>query len=222
MCLLSGCLPAGDNNNFAPVVDLGAMYAKQKGYYIVQKNETLYLIAWRLDMDFHQLAALNNIKAPYQITLGQRLTLGTANKSSRVNANITEIRKHKRKPRITTKAVKVWLWPAKGKVVNKFSVNNKGINIVGSEGEPVRAAASGEVVYAGNGLSAYGNLIIIKHNSTYLSAYAHNKDILTKEGAWVKQGQTIAHMGNTGNSRVMLHFEIRKFGKPVNPLIYLH
>jgi len=116
-----------------------------------------------------------------------------------------------------------WGWPAKGKVVTQFSetTNLKGIDIAGTAGQPVTASASGKVVYAGSGLRGYGKLIIIKHNDAYLSAYAHNRDILVKEGQLVVKGQKIAEMGNTDSDQVKLHFEIRRQGKPVDPLRYL-
>ena len=116
-----------------------------------------------------------------------------------------------------------WAWPAKGKIVTAFSetANLKGIDIAGTAGEPVRASAAGRVVYAGNGLRGYGKLIIIKHNATYLSAYAHNRDILVKEGQQVTRGQKIAEMGNTDADQVKLHFEIRRHGKPMDPTKYL-
>ena len=116
-----------------------------------------------------------------------------------------------------------WAWPAKGKVVTQFSeaTSLKGIDIAGSAGQPVTASAGGKVVYAGSGLRGYGKLIIIKHNDAYLSAYAHNRDILVKEGQQVVKGQKIAEMGNTDSDQVKLHFEIRRQGKPVDPLRYL-
>jgi lipoprotein NlpD len=116
-----------------------------------------------------------------------------------------------------------WAWPAKGKIVTNFSEtsNLKGIDIAGTAGEPVRASAAGRVVYAGNGLRGYGKLIIIKHNNTYLSAYAHNRDILVKEGQQVTRGQKIAEMGNTDADQVKLHFEIRRHGKPMDPTKFL-
>jgi len=116
-----------------------------------------------------------------------------------------------------------WVWPAKGKIVSGFSetANLKGIDIAGTAGEPVRASAPGRVVYAGNGLRGYGKLIIIKHNDTYLSAYAHNREILVKEGQQVTRGQKIAEMGNTDADQVKLHFEIRRHGKPMDPTKYL-
>ena len=115
----------------------------------------------------------------------------------------------------------MWQWPARGTVISQFSSLNKGINIKGERGDPIFATAAGKVVYSGNGLRGYGNLIIIKHNSTFLTAYAHNSRILVKNGAWVSAGQQIAEMGNTGTKQTMLHFEIRRHGQPINPLIYL-
>jgi len=116
-----------------------------------------------------------------------------------------------------------WMWPAEGKIVTGFSdtANLKGIDIAGKSGQPIFASAPGKVVYAGAGLRGYGKLIIVKHNNTFLSAYAHNKDILVKEGQQVTRGQKIAEMGNTDADQVMLHFEIRKQGKPMDPLKFL-
>ena len=116
-----------------------------------------------------------------------------------------------------------WLWPATGKLVTGFSdsANLKGIDIAGKAGQPVIASAAGKVVYAGAGLRGYGKLVIVKHNNTFLSAYAHNSDILVKEGQQVARGQKIAEMGNTDSDQVKLHFEIRRLGKPVDPLKYL-
>jgi lipoprotein NlpD len=116
-----------------------------------------------------------------------------------------------------------WMWPAKGKVVGTFSdnANLKGIDISGSAGAPVVASAAGRIVYAGNGLRGYGKLVIIKHNETYLTAYAHNSEIAVKEGDQVARGQKIAEMGNSDADQVILHFEIRRQGKPMDPLKYL-
>ncbi|HEY3177446.1 MAG TPA: peptidoglycan DD-metalloendopeptidase family protein [Casimicrobiaceae bacterium] len=116
-----------------------------------------------------------------------------------------------------------WAWPAKGKLIGAFSetANLKGIDIAGTAGEPVLASAPGRVVYAGTGLRGYGKLIIIKHNNIYLSAYAHNREILVKEGQQVFRGQKIAEMGNTDAEQVKLHFEIRRLGKPMDPVRYL-
>jgi lipoprotein NlpD len=118
--------------------------------------------------------------------------------------------------------VKRWRWPAKGKVVTSFSRSGgKGIDIAGKFGQVIVAASDGSVVYSGSGLIGYGQLIIVKHNKRYLSAYAHNNKILVKEGDTVKGGQRIAEMGRSGSNRAMLHFEIRRDGKPTNPVRYL-
>jgi lipoprotein NlpD len=117
-----------------------------------------------------------------------------------------------------------WQWPAAGKLLAPFqgdSALNKGIDLNGKLGESVFAAASGQVVYSGSGLRGYGKLLIIKHNEIFLSAYAHNSELLIKEGDVVKVGQRIADMGSSGTNRVKLHFEIRREGKPVDPLLYL-
>jgi lipoprotein NlpD len=116
-----------------------------------------------------------------------------------------------------------WGWPAAGKVIANFNENGgpKGVQIAGELGQPVLASAGGRVVYTGSGLRGYGNLVIIKHNNTYLSAYAHNRSVLVKQGDNVAKGQKIAEMGNSDASRVMLHFEIRRLGKPVDPMRFL-
>jgi lipoprotein NlpD len=113
-------------------------------------------------------------------------------------------------------------WPVRGPMLGTFNDStNKGINIGGAAGDPIKASADGRVVYAGNGLRGYGNLIIIKHDATYLTAYAHNRALMVKEGDAVTKGQKIAEMGNSDSDRVMLHFEVRRQGKPVDPLKYL-
>ncbi|MFZ2301142.1 MAG: peptidoglycan DD-metalloendopeptidase family protein [Gallionella sp.] len=116
-----------------------------------------------------------------------------------------------------------WSMPAQGKLIAEFSesANRKGIDIAGKLGQPVIASAPGKVVYSGSGLRGYGKLIIIKHNKTYLSAYAHNDRVLVKEGQVITRGQKIAEMGNTDADQVKLHFEVRRFGKPVDPAKYL-
>ena len=111
-----------------------------------------------------------------------------------------------------------WLWPASGPVLSGFDeARSKGLAIAGKAGDPVLAAADGRVVYAGSGLRGYGNLVIVKHNDTYLTAYAHNQTLLVKEDQVVRRGQKIAEMGSSDADRVQLHFEIRRQGKPVDP-----
>jgi lipoprotein NlpD len=115
-----------------------------------------------------------------------------------------------------------FIWPAQGSVITPFDeANNKGVSIAGKIGDPVVAAADGRVVYAGAGLRGYGNLIILKHNNTYLTAYAHNQALLVREDQAVRQGQKIAEMGSSDTDRVKLHFEVRRLGKPVDPMGHL-
>lgn len=133
-------------------------------------------------------------------------------------ARTTHQRSSRVLPQYNGARVRHWRWPAAGRVIKNFSKLNKGIDIAGREGEPVRATAAGQVVYSGSGLRGYGKLLIIKHNNNYLSAYAHNKKLLVHEGTKVRSGQKIALMGNTGSKQTMLHFEIRRSGRPINPL----
>lgn len=125
--------------------------------------------------------------------------------------------------KLHNKTIENWYWPTKGKIINDFSIKNgnQGVDIAGTRGQPIIATANGKVVYAGNALRGYGNLIIIKHNDDYLSAYAHNDILLVKEQQEIIAGQQIATMGSTGTNITKLHFEIRYKGKSVNPIHYL-
>ncbi|MFE8073133.1 peptidoglycan DD-metalloendopeptidase family protein [Marinobacteraceae bacterium S3BR75-40.1] len=220
------------------------------GRHVVEEGQTLYSIAWRYGRDYRELADANNIDPPYDIYPGEVIRLDLkgdlpANASrSRQTASVSSRPTPASRPashpqtRSKTKArgnnrlqvspeVKgniSWRWPHVGPILAKYSVTgqiNKGIDIAGEAGDPVHAAADGQVVYAGSGLLGYGKLIIINHNEHYLSAYAHNRSIKVQEGEKIRQGQTIAEMGSTGTNRVKLHFEIRKNGNPVDPMGYL-
>jgi len=204
----------------------------------VDKGDTLYAISRRYDISISELAQLNQLKKPYTIQPGQTIFLKPLRSSSttKTAGTKTTTSPTRTKPKTTTgrssttstaynwpKTVR-WQKPAKGKIVKKFNRNKndaKGIDIAGKRGDPVLASAGGKVVYSGNGLISYGNLIIIKHNKTFLSAYAYNNSLLVKEGDVVKAGQKIATMGNKEKLSPRLHFEIRKNGKPVDPLRYL-
>jgi lipoprotein NlpD len=124
-------------------------------------------------------------------------------------------------PAVVDDDVVSWMWPAEGKVIGTFDGGKKGVDIAGKMGQPVFAAGNGKVMYAGSGIRGYGNLVIVKHTSNLLSAYAHNKTILVKEGQAVTKGQKIAEMGNSDSDNIKLHFEIRQQGKPVDPSKYL-
>ncbi len=245
LCALTAC--ASGRKHFAPVTEISTIdVIPRTGGYEVARGDTIYSIAWRYGLDYRHLAKLNGIQSPYHIGVGQIIRLNNSFAPIRQQAGATKVatskkvsrkkvsdivsHKHKRSrsksrsivtEREPTQRVTRWHWPARGPIVGRFSSLNKGINIAGRKGDPIFSTATGKVVYSGNGLRGYGNLIIIKHNNLYLTAYAHNNAMLVKEGAWVKRGQKIATMGNTGTRRVMLHFEIRRGGQPMNPLKYL-
>ncbi|WP_336368513.1 peptidoglycan DD-metalloendopeptidase family protein [Marinobacter sp. C2H3] len=221
------------------------------GRHVVQQGETLYGIAWQYGRDYRELGRANGLRPPWTIKPGQVLRLdvrGTVTSSGQTASNShpsrapagqarttrqTESRPVVTRPadtrqalakRTQTVAAINWRWPHTGTILAKYSTSgkvNKGIDIAGQPGDPVRAAAGGNVVYAGNGLLGYGNLIIVNHSEQYLSAYAHNRKILVQEGEEVKAGQVIAELGSSGANRPMLHFEIRKNGNPVDPIGYL-
>ena len=211
--------------HYAPVVDGWKTRVGRSSDYIVRKEDTIYSIAWAFNIDYRDLAEINHLHH-YQIYVGQRLQMvSTYQKLSPSTPNI--VRSHKSEPshpHYRTTSIENWRWPAHGKVVKGYSPRlggNRGINIAGYYGEPILAAAPGTVVYSGSRLQGYGKLIILKHNASYLSAYAFNKAILVKEGQYVKAGQQIAEMGKDTTGKVLLHFEIRENGKAVNPRHYL-
>jgi lipoprotein NlpD len=211
----------------------GSQSAKQtskrssSGTVTVRKGDTLYSIAQRHNISTQKLASINGLRSPYTIQPGQTLKLKAS--SSKQATRSAKSPGTKQRPTTTSSSTAyskkvTWRWPVKGQVISTYKYrksDRKGIKIAGKEGKPVKAAASGKVVYSGNGLISYGNLVIIKHNRTYLSAYAHNRKLLVKEGDMIKSGQKIAELGKTGTDSPQLHFEIRKNGKPVNPLNYL-
>ena len=193
-----------------------------KSYHTVAKGETLFSISWRYGVDAKELARWNGISVPYTIYPGQKLRVNSTAPHSKTSSKRTGS-KRASKPTKKVKTIPVgdWRWPVQGKLLSKFSAKNNGIDIVAKEGSSVSAASAGKVVYAGSGLRGYGNLLIIKHNASFFSAYAHSRKLLVSEGATVKTGQKIAEVGSTGTNRAKLHFEIRKDGNPVDPLKYL-
>lgn len=206
-------------------------------YYVVDQGDTLYSIAFQVGRDYRELARWNGIGWPYRIYPDQRLRITPPAVAARPRRSPTAaVKTHKQttsRPRVATRrapaVAKVhgvapgpitWQWPTQGAIIKTFSRSDpgrKGLDIAGRQGQPVRVAAPGRVVYSGSGLRGYGQLIIVKHNSVYLSAYGHNRRLLVKEGESLRAGQTIAEMGDTDASRPMLHFEIRRNGEPVDP-----
>ena len=205
----------------------------------VKRGDTVYRLAVNNGISPLDLATWNNIAPPYTIYPGQRLRLypsGRASTPSRTASTpsrqapasgrtSTPTPAQTRQPAPAPASSPVsWRWPADGQIVNRFAAGDptrQGIGIAGSGGQPVRAAGDGVVVYSGSGLVGYGELIIVKHDEEWLSAYGHNRSRLVNEGERVRAGQQIAEMGRSGAARDMLHFEIRHNGRPVDPLSYL-
>ncbi|OYY18687.1 MAG: peptidase M23 [Polynucleobacter sp. 39-46-10] len=205
------------------------------GYYRVKRGDTLARIALDNGQSPRDLVQWNNLSNPNLIEVGDLILVKppanskmtvksipkTAGDLPKTDAPKVEAPKSESAKEIVAEPGIKLSWPAKGKVTEDFSEKTKGIDIAGKLGEPVTAASDGKVVYAGNSLRGYGNLVIIKHDNTYLTAYAHNRTLSVKEGDAVKKGQKIAEMGDTDTNSVKLHFELRVNGKPVNPTPYL-
>lgn len=203
---------------------------------VVQRGQNVYRIATENGITALDLAIWNDIPPPYTIYPGQRLRLypggqrGVAGRSpsppraSRPGASSRPAAAPSRPAPARVASNIAWRWPADGNVIGTYVEGNptrQGIDIAGKAGQPVRSAGDGVVVYSGSGLVGYGELVIVKHDDQWLSAYGHNRARLVNEGQLVKAGQQIAEMGRSGASRDMLHFEIRHNGKPVDPQLYL-
>jgi lipoprotein NlpD len=204
----------------------GYRSADGDGYHTVRSGETLFEIAWQNGKDHHDLARWNKLGDGSLIYPGQKLRLtpptgSAASTSTPAKPPGKTSRAPARKPDQPSPA---WDWPTKGPIEAEFDGRagyGSGLLIGGRHGQAIRAAASGRVVYSGGGLIGYGELIIVKHNDTYLSAYGHNASVLVKEGDTIKKGQRIATMGEGPGLEPRLHFEIRRNGEPVDPRRYL-
>ena len=240
-CLLGahGCsMPAR-----VPIADLTAE-ASRPLLRTVQPGETLYVLAWEAGIDYRVIARTNGLKHPYRVVPGQRIRIPNVGDQTHVaprpgkviistvptkSFKGTRLKRDKGINGSDTSPVneettqRTWLWPVQGKVVRRFTSREEsnGIEIGGKEGALIRASANGKVVYAGSGLRGYGNLLIVKHDNQFLSAYAYNRRLLVKENDTIAAGMEIAEMGNKNTGRARLYFEIRKNGKPVDPLNYL-
>ena len=218
--------------------------AGKPGYYTVKPGDHLIRIGLENGQSYKDIARWSNIDNPDRIEVGQVLRIvppanegavakpvviskvapvamaplpaASASKPAPAAAPVAA------SPSLAADDEPAFIWPNNGTVLASFDeVKNKGVDISGAAGDPVLAAADGRVVYAGAGLRGYGNLVILKHNNTYLTAYVHNQKLLIKEDQSVKKGQKIAEMGNTDSEQVKLHFEVRRQGKPVDPSKYL-
>ncbi|MCM1129907.1 MAG: peptidoglycan DD-metalloendopeptidase family protein [Alistipes senegalensis] len=226
----------------APIEDrsVGAAIARPlagPGYYSVMKGDTLYRISRIYGQSVSDLVVWNNLGNANEINEGQLLRVvppgaeGTAVQTASVSDSGGDVQpigaageslaaeKADDGVSRTVEGI-VWAWPATGNILRGFSEQSKGVDIGGAEGQKVLAAAEGRVIYAGT-MDGYGNLVIIKHSDDLLSAYAHNSRNLVAQGSSVSRGQQVAEMGRSGTDAVKLHFEVRRQGKPVDPLAYL-
>jgi lipoprotein NlpD len=188
----------------------------------VRRGDTLYSIAKRYGLDYRDVARWNGIGRDYRIYVGQKLWLSPRGARSRTAGAATAEKAPPAPAAKPTGPPVLWQWPTEGTVTRTQRPNGgQGLTIEGRLHQSIRAAGPGRVVYTGSGLLGYGQLIIIKHNDTYLSAYAHTASLLVKEGDTVSGGQPVATMGTGTQGRPMLYFEIREHGKPVDPLLFL-
>ena len=231
--------PAIPSVNTSPVTSGGQSHT-------VVRGDTLYSIAWRYSVDYRALALANNLAPPYTIYPNQQLNVNIGNVSNTAMNNVPTIpvapagapainvgersaaaAANRRVGSVPTRVVDGvnWQWPIEGRVLSGFSANanstSKGIDIGGRRGEPVYAAADGDVVYSGRGIQGQGDLIIIRHSARYLSAYSQNSNILVTEGARIRAGDKIAEVGVDQRGSELLHFEVRVDGKPADPSQYL-
>lgn len=210
--------------------------------HVVRPGETLFGIAWSYGVDYRELARWNGLDNPDLIFVGQRIRLSpaggapvrTASQVSRpaptaaprsTSAGAATARPTSVPARVPSAPMPEWRWPTSGRIVSRFGVGTgvapTGIGITGRAGQAVEAAAAGRVVYAGSGLIGYGQLVIIRHDDMFLSAYGHNARLLVAQEQVVTRGQRIAEMGLGPDRQPRLHFEIRRDGQPIDPLLYL-
>ncbi len=230
--------PSTEAPAFAPIDSkplpntINSQFAGKPGYYTVKPGDTVMQISRNTNQNWRDIVKWNNLDNPNQVETGQVLrvippegTLATPVKPPTVVAPAAPIAPIAPVPPVASTTPDediAWMWPSSGSLISGYDdVKSKGLKIAGKLGDPVYASADGRVVYAGSAVRGYGNLVILKHNETYLTAYAHNQTLLVKEDQTVRKGQRIADMGSTDAERVMLHFEVRRNGKPVDPAKYL-
>ncbi|HAT1570973.1 TPA: peptidoglycan DD-metalloendopeptidase family protein [Kluyvera cryocrescens] len=224
MCLIIGFVLSGCAGNSSK-----SEGSYSGSVYTVKRGDTLSRISRMTGTSVRDLARMNGISPPYTIEIGQKLKVSGASKSSgskKSSSQTAKVTPSSAVPKSSWPPVgqRCWRWPASGKVVMTYSTSeggNKGIDIAGSRGQPVYAAGAGKVVYVGNQLRGYGNLVMIKHNEDYITAYAHNDKLMVNNGQNVKIGQQIATMGSSDADSVRLHFQIRYRATAIDPLRYL-
>jgi lipoprotein NlpD len=227
--------PSTETPAFAPIDSkplpnlTNSQFAGKPGYYTVKPGDTVMQISRNTNQNWRDIVKWNNLDNPNQVETGQVLrvvppegTVVAPVKPPIVVAPIAPVTPLPPASSATPDEDIAWMWPSSGSLISGYDdVKSKGLKIAGKLGDPVYASADGRVVYAGSAVRGYGNLVILKHNETYLTAYAHNQTLLVKEDQTVRKGQRIADMGSSDADRVMLHFEVRRNGKPVDPAKYL-
>lgn len=229
--LIAACEEGG--GDLAPVVE-GTWRSTSPAphYYRVRAGDTLYSIAFRYDQDYRRLAAMNQMSSPYVVKVGQVINLRSTRPATRSRSRgytAPPLSRpwypvpHSAPTRPYASNTTHWLWPTRGPVLSGFApdLGRKGIDIAGKRGQTIFAAANGTVAYAGDGLPGYGNLILIQHPKQLLSAYGYNSKNLVRAGQTVHAGQAIAIIGASPQRRYATHFEVRKAGRPVNPIYFL-
>lgn len=223
-----------DFSRLAPVVEgHSRTHFTTPNQYRVRRGDTLYSIAFRYDQDYRRLAAINHMKKPYVVKVGQMIVLKPSLYSAPSRQMSTRriqkptARSWVEKPIFVSPTMAKnahWRWPTRGRILSGFapSLGRKGVDIAGSRGQTIRATANGTVAYAGDGLPGYGNMILIQHPHQLLSAYGYNAQNLVHAGQTVQAGQPIATMGVSPQHQYAMHFEVRKAGKPVDPRYFLH
>ena len=222
LVFLSGCT----TESRAVVVERSAIGSQDANYYEVAPGDSLYSIAWRFDTQVERLAEFNGIDPPYLIQPGWRLSLRSQNRRVSNKKPSTKDKKYAGTPE--TKArdssetfvqryTGAWRWPVEAVVTRPFGSDNKGVDFVLTRGQTIHVAAAGLVVYTGPGLGGFRNLVIVKHDASYLSAYGMNTDYLVAEGDAVSADKGIARVLSSANNGGKFHFEVRREGKPVNP-----
>lgn len=223
--VLAGCT----SSTKAPVSDLSSG-VPSSATYVVKPGDTLNKISRATGVPEGTITRINKITNPNLLIVGQTLRLSDAQSPAATPRPSTAVTSPARATTASDEASAErasdaglinWGWPAKGKIIQGFTTTTKGIDIAGSSGDPIEVAAAGKVIFAGDGPRGLGNLIIVEHSDGFITAYAHNKTLLVKEGQVVKRGTKIAEMGQSDTTSVRLHFEIRRRGTPVDPLQYL-
>jgi lipoprotein NlpD len=225
--VLAGCT----SGSLAPVSNLSSA-APSAATYVVKPGDTLNKISRATGVSESTLTRINKITNPNLLNVGQTLRLSdsqtpppvartnsTAQQSSQ--STQTNASAEPSSARASDAGLINWGWPAKGKIIQRFTPTTKGIDIAGNAGDPIEVAADGKVIFAGDGPRGLGNLVIVEHSDGFITAYAHNKSLLVKEGQAIKRGTKIAEMGQSDTTSVRLHFEVRRRGTPVDPMQYL-